>query len=129
MHRRVADREVQVERELAHPVLRPPIGVRQRPLDRPLPELAVVRRDVRTAAVLEVPGDRVVVVAVDRRDLALGDQGDDLVWVRPVPDQISSADDAVDAELVNAGEGCFERREVAMDVGDDGEVAGLVRHW
>ena len=64
----LADREVQVERQVAHEVLRRLVGVRERPLDRPLAELAVVRRDVRAAAVVEVARDRVVVVAVDRRD-------------------------------------------------------------
>ena len=89
----LADREAQVERQLAHEVLGRLVGVLERPLDRALPELAVVRRDVRAAAVVEVARDRVVVVAVDRRDLALGDQRADLVGVRAVADQVAAAVD------------------------------------
>ena len=62
--------------------------------DRLLPELAVVLGDVRAAAVIELAADRVVVVAVDRRDPALLDQRAHLVRMRPVADQIAAAVDA-----------------------------------
>jgi hypothetical protein len=116
-----AELKAQVERQLAHPFLRSLVGVLERPFDRPLAELAVVRGDVCAAAVVEVARDGAVVVAVDRRDLPFGDQRDDFVGVRPVADEVASAEHALDAELVDAGEGGFERREVAMDVGDDSD--------
>ena len=90
----------------------------ERPVDRLLPELAVVLRDVRAAAVLEVARDRVVVVAVDGGDRALLDQRADLVRMRAVADQVAAAVDALDAELLDVVERRLERRQVAVDVGD-----------
>ena len=120
----LADREAQVEGQLAHEVLGALVGVRERPVDRLLAELAVVRGDVRAAAVLEVAGDRVVVVAVDRRDLALGDQRAHLVGMRAVADQVAAAVDALDPELVDARERGLQRGQVGVDVGDDGDGVG-----
>jgi hypothetical protein len=65
------------------------------PVDRALPELAVLLVAVGAAAVVEVAGDGVVVVAVDRGDAAPLDQGANLVRVRPVADQIAAAVDGV----------------------------------
>ena len=95
--------------------------MRERPFHRVLAEFAVVRRDVRAAAVVQVAGDGVVVVAVDRRDLALGDQRADLVGMRAVADEVAAAVDALDAQLVDARERGMQRGEVAVDVGDDGD--------
>ena len=114
----LAELEAQVERQLAHEVLGGLVGVLERPGDGLLAELAVVLVDVRAAAVLEVAGDRVVVVAVDRRDLPLGDQRADLVRMWPVADQVATAEDPRDPELVDALERSLERRQVAVDVGD-----------
>jgi hypothetical protein len=75
--------------------------VRERPLDGSLPELAILLVDVRTTAVLEIAGDRVVVVAVDRRDRALGNPRADLVGMRAVPDEIAAAVEVGDAELID----------------------------
>ena len=86
-----AELEAQIERQRAHEVLRALVGVRERPRDRSLPELAVVLGDVRAAAVVELAADRVVVVAVDRRDLALLDQPAHLVRVRAVADEVPAA--------------------------------------
>src|SRR5215204_3051287 len=72
-------------------------------------ELAVVGRDVRAAAVLEVARDRVVVVAVDRGHLALGDERDHLVGVRAVADEVAAAVDALDAERVDPRECGLQR--------------------
>ena len=63
------------------------------------------------------PGDRVVVVAVDRRDPIL-DQRADLVRVRAVADQVAAAVHALDAELLDPRQRGLERREVGVDVGD-----------
>lgn len=79
---------MEIERQVPHPVLGCLISVLERPIDGSLAELAIVLGDVRAAAVLLVASDREVVVSVDGRDLALGDQGDDLVGVRVVADQI-----------------------------------------
>ncbi|HYP47917.1 MAG TPA: hypothetical protein VEQ61_04710 [Thermoleophilaceae bacterium] len=101
-------------------------SVRQDPLDRPLAELAVALGHVRAAAVVEVAGDGVVVVAVDRRDLALGYEGTDSIGMRAVADQVTAAEHALDGEPLNACERRFKRRQVGVDVGDNGDV-GHVR--
>jgi hypothetical protein len=74
---------------------------------------------VGAPAVLQVPADRVVVVAVDRRDRALLDQAAHLVRVRAVADQVAPAVHVVDAQLLDARQRRLERRQVGMDVGDD----------
>ena len=66
--------------------------VRECPVHRALSKLAVMRGDIRAAAVLEVACDGVVVVAVDRRNVALGDQGADLVGVRAVANEVAAAE-------------------------------------
>ena len=63
----------------------------ERPRDRLLAELAVVLGHVRAPAVVQVARDRVVVVAVDRRDPAVLDQPAHLVRVRPVADEVPAA--------------------------------------
>ena len=115
----VAELEAQIERQPAHEVLRALVGVGERPRDRLLAELAVVLGHVRAAAVVELAGDRVVVVAVDRGDTALLDQPADLVRVRAVADEIAAAVDRVDADRVDRLEARLERWQVAVDVGDD----------
>src|SRR5215216_6478530 len=55
----------------------------------------------------------------DSRGAALLDQGADLVG-RPVADQVSPAVDVVDPELLDPRKRSLERRQVAVDVGDDG---------
>jgi hypothetical protein len=124
VHRRAPDVEAQVERKLAHELLGRLSGVGERPLDGELPDLAVVRRDVRAAAVVEIARDRVVVVAVDRRDRALLDQRADLARVRPVADEVAAAVHALDPELVDTRERSLERRQVGVDVGDDRDPVG-----
>src|SRR2546430_13270857 len=54
--------------------------------------------------------DRVVVVAVDRRDGALLDERAHLVRVRAVADQIAAAVHPLDAELFDARECRLQRR-------------------
>ena len=115
----LAELEPQIERQPAHEVLGALVGVRERPRDRLLAELAVVLGDIRAAAVLQVAADRVVVVAVDRRDLPLLDQPADLVRVRAVADEIAAAIDRVDPDRVDRLEARLERGQVAVDVGDD----------
>src|SRR5215216_2374440 len=56
----------------------------------------------------------------DSRGAALLDQGADLVGMRPVADQVSPAVDVVDPELLDPRKRSLERRQVAVDVGDDG---------
>ena len=101
--------------------------MRERPLDGELAELAVVGGDVGAAAVVEVAGDRVVVVAIDRRDLALGDQRAHLVGVRAIADEVAAAVDALDAELVDAPERRLQRGEIGVNVGDDGDAFARCR--
>jgi hypothetical protein len=93
-----------------------------------LAEFAVVLVDIRAAAVFLVAGDRVVVVAVDRRDAPVGDQRAHLVGVvRAVADQTAAAVDAVDAELLDAFERGLQRGQIAVDVGNHrhGTGAGI----
>jgi len=123
-----ADREAQVERQLAHEGLAVRIGVRECPDHRLLSQLSVVRGDVRAPAIVEVSSDRVVVVAVDRRDHALGDQRADLVRVRSVADEIAAAVDPLDPELVDPCERGLQGGKVGVDVGDDGDGARDHRH-
>jgi hypothetical protein len=111
--------EAQVEREAAHEVLGLSVGVRERPLDRPLPEFALVPVAVGAAAVVEIAGDRVVVVAVDGGDCALLDQGADLVRMRAVADQVAAAVDGVAVGLIDRLEYRLQCRQVGVDVGDD----------
>jgi hypothetical protein len=118
-HALVAQVEAQVERQAAHEVLGAAVGVRECPLDGELSEFAVVLVAVGAAAVLEVAGDGVVVVAVDRGDSALLDQGADLVWVRPVADQVAAAVDGVHVGPVGRLQHRLECREVGVDIGDD----------
>ena len=128
MHVDVAEREVQVERQLAHVVLRLRAGVRERPAHRALAQLAVVLGDIRAAAIVEVAGDRVVVVSVDRRDLPFGDQLANLVGVRAVAHEIAAAKHALDPELLDPRKRSFKRRQVAVDVGDNRRAFGLSTH-
>ena len=72
---------------------------------------------VRAPAVVEVAGDRVVVVAVDRRDRAGLDHAAHLVRVRAIADEVSAAEQPVDADRVDRREAGLERRQVAVDVG------------
>jgi len=115
MHVGRCDLEPQAEGQCAHEVLGGLVGVRERPCDGARPELAVLGRDVRAAAVLEVAGDGVVELAVDGRDLALGDERADLVGMRAVADEVVAAVAVLHAEFVDA----FQRGEVGVDVGDD----------
>ena len=103
-------------------VLRALAGVGERPVDGELTDRAVVLVDVGAAAVLEVAADRVVVVAVDRRDAAFLDQGADLVRMRAVADQVAAAVDGVDGKAVDLGERRLERGQVGVDVGDHGDA-------
>jgi hypothetical protein len=118
-HSVVAQVEAAVERQAAHEVLGAPVGVRERPLDRPLAQFAVVAVAVGAAAVLEIAADGVVVVAVDRGDCALLDQGADLVRVRAVAHQVAAAVDGVYIRPLDRLEYGLEGRQVGVDVGDD----------
>jgi hypothetical protein len=115
----IAELEPQVEGQAAHEVLGAAVGVRERPLDRALAQLAVVRIAVGAAAVFEVARNRVVVVAVDRRDRPLLDQVADLVRVRAVADEISAAPHAVDTELAYGLERRLEGGQIRVNIGDD----------
>ena len=126
VNRDVPELESQIERQRPHEVLRALVGVRERPRDRSLPELAVVLGDVRAAAVVELAADRVVVVAVDRRNLTLLDQRAHLVRVRAVADEIAAAVQAVDPDRVDRLKARLERRQVAVDVGDDRDA---IQRW
>jgi hypothetical protein len=114
-----AQLEAEVEGQLAHELLRVRVGVGERPRDRLLAELAVERGGVEAAAVFEVAGDRVVVVAVDGRDLALLDRRADLVRMRPVTDEVAAAGDPLDAALFGPRERRLQGRKVGVEVGDD----------
>jgi hypothetical protein len=114
-----AEVEAQIERELAHEVLGVLVGVRERPGNGLLAELAVVRCDVCAPAVLEIAGDRVVVVAVDRRNLPLLDQHAHFVGVRAVADQVAAAVELLDADRVDRVEARLERGQVGVNVRDD----------
>jgi hypothetical protein len=113
-----AELEAQVEGQSAHEVLGSPARVFESPIDGELAQVAVVLVRVGAHAVLLVTADRVVVVAVDRRDRSLLDQGADLVRPGPIADQVAAAIDLFDAELLDPREGRFESRKVAVDVRD-----------
>ncbi len=115
-HAVAAQLEAEIERQLAHEVLRALIGVLERPRHGPLTKLAVVFGDVSAPAILELAGDRVVVVAVDRGDPVFGDQLADLVGTRAVPDQVAAAIDRIRVDRLQAR---LKRGEVAVNVGDD----------
>ena len=119
MHADLPQLEAQIEGQLAHEILCVAAGVGERPVDRELPQLAVVRGDVGAAAVFEVASDCVVVVAVDRGDTPLGDQRADLVGVWSVADQVAAAVDAFDTERVDPRERGLKRGKVAVYVRDD----------
>ena len=87
--------------------------MRERPLNRELPELTIVRGDVCAAAVLFVARDGVVVVPVDRRGPTLGDQRADLVRVWPITDQVPSAEHLLDPETLDPREYRLEGRRFA----------------
>jgi hypothetical protein len=91
--------EAEIERKLSHERFRSPRRVGERPLDRKLADFLVVRVAVGAAAVVEVAADRVVVVAVDRRNVPGRDHGADLVWMRSVSDEVTAAVDRPDAKL------------------------------
>ena len=74
---------------------------------------------IRAATVIKLAGDRVVVVAVDRRDAALLDQPAHLVRVGAVANEIAAAVDGVDPDHVDRVKARVERGQVAVDVGDD----------
>jgi hypothetical protein len=127
MDRDVLDAEPRVEGERVHVLLGRLTGVLERPGDRLLPELAVVRRHVRAAAVVFIARDRVVVVAVDRRDLALLYEGANVVWIGPVADQVPAAIDPLDAECLYALERSLQGGEICVDVRDNRYVAVHIR--
>ena len=83
-------------------------------------------REVRAATVVEPAADRVVVVAVDRRNLTLLDQRAHLIGVRAVPHQIAAAVQAIDPDRVDRLKARLERRQVAVDVGDDRDA---IQRW
>jgi hypothetical protein len=85
-HSLTPELEAKVEGKVMHPALGAVVCVLERPLDGQLSDLAVVRVSVGAAAIMEVPADRIVVVAVDRRDLPVFDQRADSVRMRPVAD-------------------------------------------
>jgi hypothetical protein len=89
---------------------------------RKLADRALVGVAVGAAAVLEVAGDRVVVVAVDRRDAARLHQRADVVRVQSVADEVAAAVDRLDPKLGDPGERGLERRQVGVNVGDDGDA-------
>jgi hypothetical protein len=97
----------------------------ERPLDRELPDLAIVLVDIGAAAVLEVAGDRVVVVSVDGRDAALFDQLADFVRVRAVSDQVAAVVDSLRPQLIDSLERGLEGRKVGVRVGDDCDAQTL----
>jgi hypothetical protein len=74
---------------------------------------------VGAAAVLEVAGDRVVVVAVDRRDPAVLDLLADRIGMGPVADQVAAAVDRVDIDPLDRIQHSLQSRHVGVDVGDD----------
>ena len=121
MDRDPVDVESQVERQAAHEVLRRPVGVGEGPVHGTLPELAVVLVHVRAAAILHVPGDRVVVVAVDRGNRAFLDQRADLIGMGAITDEVTTAIDALDSQLVDPPEGRLQGRKVGVNVGDHGD--------
>ena len=92
------------------------MSVLKRPRHRSLSELAVVLGHVRAPAVIEVARDRVVVVAVDRRNPTLLDQPTNLVRMRTVTDQVTAAVDRVDANRIDRLEAGLQRRQVAVDI-------------
>jgi hypothetical protein len=110
---------MEVERQFTHPGLGRLVGVDEPPLDRLLAEFTVVRGNVGAAAVVVVTGDGVVIVSVGGGDRPLGDQRDYLVGMRAVAGEITSAVDALDPELVDPRQRRVQRRNVAVDIGDD----------
>ena len=106
---RASELEVQVERQVAQEILGLEGRVRERPVNRELAELTVVRGDVCAAAVLFVARDGVVVVPVDRRGPTLGDQRADLVRVWPVTDEVPSAEHVLDPEALDPRESTASR--------------------
>src|SRR5204863_7025450 len=70
-------------------------------------------------AVLQAPRNRVVVVAVDRRDGPLLDQRADLVRARRIADEIPAAVDRIDVQALDLAQAGPQCGEVAVDVGDD----------
>ena len=74
--------------------------------------------DICAAAVVQVAGDRIVVVAVDRRDPPLRYQTADLVRIRAVADEIAAAVGRIDTDLLDRIRTGLERRQIAMDVSD-----------
>jgi hypothetical protein len=97
----------------------PRVGVLERPVHRQLAKLAIALVPIGAAAVLEVAAHRVVVVAVDRGDLALLDEPADLVRVRPIADEISAAVDRVHFGLIDRLQHRLQGRQVRVDIGDD----------
>jgi hypothetical protein len=99
--------------------------VRERPVDRKLADLAVVLVDIGAAAVVEIAGDRIVVVSVDGRDAALFDQRADLVRVRAVSDQVAAAIDGLRRQLIDSLESGLEGRKVGVRIGEEGDAQVL----
>jgi hypothetical protein len=93
--------------------------VLERPLDRELAELAFVPVAVGAAAVLQIPADGVVVVAVDRGYAAFLDQRADLVGVWSVADQTTPGSRRRRDPGLDPVEYRPEGRQVGVDVGDD----------
>jgi hypothetical protein len=118
-HPLLAELEAQIERQRPHQVLAVIVCVRERPRNRLLTELAVVLGDVRAPAILEVTGDRVVVIAIDRGDATCLDQRADLVGIGAIADKIAPAVGRVDADRVDRREARLERRQVAVNISDD----------
>ena len=79
---------------------------------------------VGAAALVAAEPGAVVVVAHDDRD-ALGPESlEHLVGPRCIPDQIAEDVAAVDASRLDVGENGVERRQVGVDVGEDGDSHG-----
>jgi len=119
----LSEAEAQLEWESEHELPGGLARVRERPCDGEPPQLAIVGGGVRATAVLFLARYRVVVVAVDRRDPALGDQVAHLVRVRAVSDHVTAAVDTLDTKILDLPQRGPQRRQVGVDVCDDSDRA------
>lgn len=68
-----------------------------------------------------------VVVAADAGDLSLAQELQRLLWEQPEVDEVSAADDLLDAELIDLYECVAQRVNVRVDVGDHRELRHACR--
>ena len=94
------------------------------PTERYVPEALLFGIAVGASTFVPIEADAIVVVSNDCRNGVLPDPVDHYVWKRRVPDQVAETIRPLDVLMLQVVEHGFQRRDVRVDVTDDGNSHG-----